>query len=573
MGTHTQNKPQKSSLFRSIKIRISLLLTACIIGVVVILLALILPNVKATIKKLTQNYLYDVTISAGEKITLGLSENDAETILNTETLGQLVGDIALEGVTSSYAYVVNPDGIMLYHPTTEKIGQPVENAVVSNVVKDIQSGKKNIEPKVVDYEFNNVIKYAAYYVNQDADFILVISMDEKDVMQPITKIMQISIIAAILIIIICSIIGYILTGAMINPVVKITNVINKLANMDFTENAIQAKLNKRKDETGEMSRAINTLHTQLISIVKNLKDQSETLFSATDSLNDNVSETANTIEQVERAVTEIADSATAQANETQRANENVILIGNMIADTTGEVENLLVNATEMKSSGDEASATLVELEQINRQTKESIDTIYEQTNTTNESALKIKEATTLITSIAEETHLLSLNASIEAARAGEEGKGFSVVAMQIQKLAEQSNEASRRIDDIIDSLITDSEKSVTIMNEVKEIMAKQSEHVAKTDAIFSEVKNGIDNSINGVTRIAEKTRQIDEARVKVVDVVQSLTTIAEENAASTEETSSSVTEVSSIVTNISDNTEKTKNVANELEQNMTIFKL
>lgn len=76
-------------------------------------------------------------------------------------------------------------------------------------------------------------------------------------MQPITKIMQISIIAAILIIIICSIIGYILTGAMINPVVKITNVINKLANMDFTENAIQAKLNKRKDETGEMSRAIN----------------------------------------------------------------------------------------------------------------------------------------------------------------------------------------------------------------------------------------------------------------------------------------------------------------------------
>ena len=105
-------------------------------------------------------------------------------------------------------------------------------------------------------------------------------MDEKDVMQPITRIMQISIIAAILIIIICSIIGYILTGAMINPVVKITNVINKLANMDFTENAIQAKLNKRKDETGEMSRAINTLHTQLISIIKNLKGQSETFFGS-----------------------------------------------------------------------------------------------------------------------------------------------------------------------------------------------------------------------------------------------------------------------------------------------------
>ena len=227
----------------------------------------------------------------------------------------------------------------------------------------------------------------------------------------------------------------------------------------------------------------------------------------------------------------------------------------------------------MKTSGDEASATLAQLEQINMQAKEAIDTIYEQTNTTNESAMKIREATTLITSIAEETNLLSLNASIEAARAGEQGRGFAVVASQIQKLAEQSNESASQIEAITNSLITDSEKAVSIMGEVKEIMLKQSEHVAKTDEIFTQVKSGIDSSIDGVTRIAEKTRQMDEARVNVVDVVQNLTAIAEENAASAEETSASVTEVGSIVTNISGNTEKMKDVAKELEQNMEIFKL
>lgn len=573
MNMQEKNKRKRSSVFQSIKGRISLLLIACIIGVVVILLFLILPNVKKSMKDLTQNYLYDITMSAGERVDLAISGKDKETILNSESLRQLVGNVGIADIDSSYAYVVGSDGIMLYHPTESKIGQPVENAVVSGVVKQIQGGSKNIKSQVVDYEFNGDIKYAAYYVNAGADFILVISADENEIMQPITRIMQISAITAALIIIVCSTAGYILAGFMISPIIKVTNIINKLADLDFTENEIQKQLNKRKDETGEMSRAISVLHEHLANVVSNLKDQSENLFSAADSLSVNVSESATAIEQVERAVSEIADAASMQADETQKATENVILIGNMVQDTTSEAESLLVNATGMKTSGDEASATLIELEQINKRAKEAIDTIYEQTNTTNESALKIREATTLITSIAEETNLLSLNASIEAARAGDQGRGFAVVASQIQKLAEQSNESARQIEAITDSLIDDSEKAVAIMGEVKEIMMKQNEHVTKTDEIFTQVKNGINSSIDGVTRIAEKTRQMDKARINVVDVVQSLTAIAEENAASTEETSAFVTEVSSTVTNISDNTEKMKNVASKLEQNMEIFKV
>lgn len=573
MAMQGNNKPKRSSVFQSIKGRISLLLIACIIAVVMILLFLILPNVKKSMKELTQNYLYDITVSAGERIDLAISGKDMETILGTESLRQLVGNVGIEDIDSSYAYVVGADGTMLYHPTESKIGEPVENAVVSGLVKEIQGGSKNIESQVVDYEFKGAVKYAAYYVDEGADYILVISADEDEIMQPITRIMKISVIAAVFIIIVCSIIGYTLAGIMISPVIKVTNIINKLADLDFTENEMQKQLNRRKDETGEMSRAISVLHEHLTNVVSSLKDQSESLFSAADSLSVNVSESATAIEQVERAVSEIADGAGLQANDTQKATENVILIGDMVQDTTSEVESLLVNATGMKASGDEASATLIELEQINRRTKEAIDTIYAQTNTTNESALKIREATTLITSIAEETNLLSLNASIEAARAGEQGRGFAVVASQIQKLAEQSNASARQIEAITDSLIDDSEKAVAIMGEVKEIMMKQDEHVTKTDEIFTEVKNGIDSSIDGVTRIAEKTRQMDEARINVVDVVQSLTAIAEENAASTEETSASVTEVSSTVANISNNTDKMKDVASKLEQNMEIFKL
>ena len=572
MNTKQKSK-EKRNYFQSIKGKISLLLITSIVGVVAVLLLLILPNVKKSMRELTQSYLYDITVSAGERIELAAVETSFEEILSVEALKQLVGSVGLKGIDSSYAYVVKSDGTMLYHPTESKIGQPVENEVVSGVVEQIKSGSKKIEPQVVRYNFKGVIKYAAYFVDEGANFIVVISADESEVMRPITNVMQISAVVALIIVIICSIIGYIAASLMISPVIKITNVIKKLTDMDFTDNEIQKKLNRRKDETGEMSRAINVLHDQLVKVVTGLKFQSESLFSASDSLSSNVNETALNIQQVENAVSEIADGANMQADETQRASENVILIGNMVQDTSAEVEKLIVNANGMKTSGDEASATLVELEQINKQAKEAIDTIYEQTNTTNQSAIKIREATSLIASIAEETNLLSLNASIEAARAGEQGRGFAVVAAQIQKLAEQSNESTQQIESITDSLIADSEKAVNIMGEVKDIMMRQNEHVSKTDEIFTQVKGGIDSSIDGVSKIAEKTRQMDEARVNVVDVVQNLTAIAEENAASTEETSASVSEVNSIVSSISENAEMMKNIANELENNMGIFKL
>ena len=248
-------------------------------------------------------------------------------------------------------------------------------------------------------------------------------------------------------------------------------------------------------------------------------------------------------------------------------------MGNMIEHTNSQVENLTSTANLMRESSEEAAATLKELDNINQQAIASIDVIYEQTNITNISALKIKEATTLISSIAEETNLLSLNASIEAARAGEAGRGFAVVASQIQKLADQSNESANQIDQIIHALIEDSEKAVKTMDEVKTIMNLQSENVHKTGQVFEQVRDGISSSISGVGEIATKTTQLDKARGDVVDVVQNLTAIAQQNAASTEETSASVMEVSNVMQEIMENANRLKEIASILEENMNSFTL
>lgn len=567
-----QNTREKVAVISSIRTKIIAVMVVALTVLSVCITLVLVSDVKKTIKNMNKNYLYDLASAYGAEIQNELDNKGIEETFDYDHLNGILGNVGIQGISSSYAYLVSCDGTMMYHPTKDKVGSPVENSVVKGLVEKISSGSIP-KPDVVEYEYKGTMKYAAYSISNFGECILVISADEDEIMESVDRVTRVGFLVSFILLVIFIVEAYLIINKVVKPIIEVTGIVSKLANMDFTENENMEYLKSRRDETGMMSRAVADLRAHLANVVVDLKDQSQQLFEASDSLNSHAADTANTVEQVEKAVSEISEGACSQADETQKATENVILMGNMVEETTREVEGLIANANEMKKSSENASATLAQLQEINERARVAIDVIYEQTNTTNESAMKIREATSLITSIAEETNLLSLNASIEAARAGEQGKGFAVVASQIQKLAEQSNESARQIENIIDSLISDSEKSVATMGEVKDIMNSQNESVVKTDEIFKQVQEGILASIDGVEMIADKTRQLDDARVNVVDVVQNLTAIAQENAASTEETSASVTEVSNIVYNISENASQLKNVANGLEKNMNIFKM
>ncbi|MDE6738821.1 MAG: cache domain-containing protein, partial [Lachnospiraceae bacterium] len=294
------------------------------------------------------------------------------------------------------------------------------------------------------------------------------------------------------------------------------------------------KLLNEKDEIGDICRAIEKLKENLSGIIATIKEDSSVLLDASEKLREKTDVTTEHVEQMEKAVNEIAIGAGSQAEETQDATESIILMGNMIEETASELADLNERANSIKERGEVAIGALRELQSTNEKTSASINIIYEQTNVTNESAQKIKEATALITNIAEETNLLSLNASIEAARAGEQGRGFAVVAGQIQKLAEQSNESARQIEGIILSLIEDSDKAVATMNEVKEIMEQQNENVTNTGTQVTQLLSDVDESLIMIGDVTEKTNKVNDVRSGVVDTVQNLSAIAQENAASTQ---------------------------------------
>lgn len=397
-------------------------------------------------------------------------------------------------------------------------------------------------------------------------------MPQADAKAQITKI--ISLIAGVfgILFLLCAVVMFVVVRKMVKALRMDADALEQVAKGKLNTQLNEASL-KRKDEVGHISRSIMTLKTELTEIIGNIKDQGKALSDSSVYLSEKAETSADHIGQVERAVEEIAQGATGQAEETQKATENVIIMGNMIEETTGEIDAMNENAKLIKQLGQTAIDTLKDLQTINQRTKESIDIIYEQTNTTNSSAQKIKEATALITDIAEETNLLSLNASIEAARAGEQGRGFAVVAAQIQKLAEQSNESARQIEEIITSLLADSEKAVDTMEEVKDIMGQQNDNVMKTDEQVNQVLGQVDQAIEAIGRVAVKTEKLNEARINVTDTVQNLTAVAQENAASTQQSAASVNQVSEIIQDIAESAKQLTDIAEKLDKDMALFEV
>lgn len=555
----------------SIRSRILVMIVVTVLICALTVLFTIRPLITKNFSAMQSSYMKDVAMAYGRMLGEYVTEGGLD-VVSTPEVQDLLKEISINEKESSYAYVVDLDGTMLYHPIAEKIGVSVENAVVKRMLADIRDGKPQ-ETSVYEYDFHGAIKYAGIYPDVEHGFLLIISADKAEITSDIQSILLKTLLSTLIAFVICVVIAIFCSVIITKPIKEMAEIADRFSTLDLRDDDRRERIGQRRDEVGLLGRSIGGVREQFHAIVTEIKTQSNNIHTTAASLDEHTKETLNNIEQVERAVYEIAEGASSQAEDTQKATENVIRMGNMVEDTNQEVENLYLYANAMKKSGDDASKTLSDLEEINHKAKESIDLIYQQTNTTNESALKIREATELITFIAEQTNLLSLNASIEAARAGEQGRGFAVVASQIQKLAEQSNESARQIGEIITLLISDSGKAVDTMNEVMEIMEVQNKNIQQMGRQFEQLFAAIDKSNRGVGNIADRTKSLDEARVNVVDIVQNLTAIAEENAAGTQETSASVTEVNDIVSQISENVNQLRRIAEELEHRMEIFRL
>ncbi len=527
---------------------------------------------RVSYKKAVWNYMNDIAVAYGRQVDNIIADLGTDKAFNPGVLQTILAGVGLEGVSSSYGYIVDADGTMLYHPNQDKIGKSVENAIVKSYVKDLKSGIVH-DTSVVQYNFNGSVKYASCYTGQNGNFILVISADDSEVMADSIKlIVNVTAISVVIGLLAIAAVFFFIVR-MLSPLEYAAGAVEKLAALDFRENDVrkEARFARLRDEAGNIMNAVLKLRGELTGVVADLKTQSKALFTQSDSLSESAANTMANMKDTDRAVDEMANGATMLAQETQSASESVVEIGNMIDEVNDNSEALAKDADDMKELGENAENILKQLIDGQHEMVEHIGVVSDKTHEANQAAEKIAEVVSLITEIASQTNLLSLNASIEAARAGDAGRGFAVVAENIKQLAEQTTSSAADIQDIIHDLETKSNETVEKTDAVNKIVNKQSEDMKKTADILNQVIKGITGLIDRIDGIAASVANMDKSKEKVVDVIQNLSSVSQENAASTEETSASTSMAMGTIEGIANEAVQLKQIAQDLEDRMKAF--
>ena len=452
-------------------------------------------------------------------------------------------------------------------------GIAVGTAVDKDIYSQLEEGKSVF---LEDFEIQTR-SYFAYYcplVNSDGSVIGAIEVGmesaaaKKTIRDQVLKVIFFSLIFVV----IASVIMTLLAKRMVVTMSKTREFLGKIIQGQLGEKA-DDKLLKQNDELGDIYGSSVQLQLELRKIVNNIKKSADELIQSANSLTDMAQDTQHTVAGVLNSVEEISKGTVTQAEGTATANDNVGRISEQIGYITNVVNDLTKNARQM-AAAEEASETIIkELNASNEDTKKSVTKVANQIGIMNESIQGIHSALAMIQAIADETDLLSLNASIEAARAGEAGRGFAVVAEQISRLAEQSNESAEEIGKIIVGVMNESNKMVEIMEEVRTNMDHQQTKLEETKLRYSDVAQGVENSLDNIDSIKDKMDVLSDSGTAIKDVVFNLSSISEETAASSQTTMEAAKDMNNTINKLETSSEWLLHLADQLNDALSIFKI
>lgn len=446
-------------------------------------------------------------------------------------------------------------------------GTAIPDSVYDKVMQDGKYFSDNVDIEGTEY-------YGYYEALKNADgssqAIIFTGMPSSDVKAIYKKrLVNTTVFMIIITLMACALLAVVITF-IVKAITKAIGHLDEVADgkLDFK---ISEKLLQRSDEIGNIARSVHTLIGGLASIVVNIHHSTGELAEFKDDFQKKFETINNSISNVNVAVDEIANGATSQADETQKVSSQINDMGDAITKTSQNVDSLTQSTEQMKEHNEQLDTTIQELMAISDRNKESLAAVYNQTNETNQSVMHIGNAVDMITDIAGQTNLLSLNASIEAARAGEYGKGFAVVADQIRQLADQSANTAKEIGEIVAELIENSNTSVETMGVVRQEMTGQYEKLNTTKDIFEHLNEEVNNVVTAIESISTEVESLDRLKGEVLGSAESLAAIAQENAASTEETSASMVELGEIVNDCNTKTKQLVDIADSMEENVHKF--
>lgn len=539
-----QSKTKKRGTFAA-KIIVMVILAVIVSNV--ICMVFILESSKKQITDSVKHTMVDV-INTTSKIMKNEISNSGGDDLDYDGYANNLSDVKLEGMGSAYMYVVQKDGTMLYHPTKEKVGQPVENAVIKGVVQQLQDGKKP-GTAVVEYDFNGTTKYSAYTILNNEN-ILVLTADESEALAGITAVTGVAVGISAVVVLIAIIISFIMGRRLMRPLVKVSTIIEEIANGDI--NADFGMVKESNDEIGLIIEKMKELTQSLGSIVGKIRNSSDTMSANSNELNDTSSQTLAANNEISKAVEDVAEGSTGMAASISKINENLLEMSNETKDINASVDEIKNQTVAVQDSSKIMNDKIKSMQDSSHKMDEGISAISKRIETVNTTVDKVSNIVSVIEEISSETNLLSLNASIEAARAGDAGKGFAVVAQEIRVLSDNTNTELENIKQIISSLVEECRYCVQASGTIVEDNAKQKEEIK---AVLDEF-GSLDEQIQKTAEKADEIEELVTAMVELNDDItkssNSLTDVSAANAAATEEMNANIEELNAMMHGVSE---------------------
>lgn len=532
----------------------------------VICMVFILESSKKQITDSTKHTMIDVINTTSKIVENEISNVDAED-LDYDEYAKSLSDVKLEGMDSSYVYVVKNDGTMLYHPTKEKVGQPVENAVIKGVVQQLQDGTKP-DTAVVEYVFDGTTKYSAYTILNNED-ILVLTADESEALSGITVVTGVAIGISTVVVLLAIIICFILGRRLMRPLVKVSTIIEEIANGDI--NADFGMVKETNDEIGLIIEKMKELTQSLGSIVGKIRNSSDTMSANSYELNDTSSQTLAANNEISKAVEDVAEGSTGMAASISKINENLLEMSNETKDINESVNEIRNQTTAVQDSSKIMNDKIKSMQDSSHKMDEGISAISKRIETVNTTVDKVSNIVSVIEEISSETNLLSLNASIEAARAGDAGKGFAVVAQEIRVLSDNTNTELENIKQIISSLVEECRYCVQASGTIVEDNAKQKEEIKAVLDEFGSLDEQIQKTAEKADEIEELVTAMIELNDDITKSSNSLTDVSAANAAATEEMNANIEELNAMMHGVSEMAEHMNNESDGLKEALSFF--
>lgn len=491
--------------------------------------------------------------------------------VSTAGLVGMLDSLEIQGVGSATYSMVNvTNDQYIFHPDPEMIAQPVENRTILGITAGL-NGSTAPASGYIEYDEGGAHCISTYCYMPTRGWIFLVTAKESELFHLAGQMRVFLIIFCVVALIIMTLATYLMISRMLAPLNVIEDEIIAIQNYDMRETRKLKKYEHRQDEIGKICGAVTLLKSNFRELIKVIQDVSKEINTTASSFSAQFDSITEGTGQTNIAINEMANSATNQANETSDSRTQVASIVRNLGAQEESTRKLISSIENLNRASAGTKDTLEHLVKVFTENDRAVNEVAQQTEQTQESVGQIRAAADMISDMAGQTNLLSLNASIEAARAGEAGKGFAVVADEIRKLAEQSDDSAKKIAVVVSQLTANSEESVRSMSIVTSHNSEQVEQLGVMRDSFGNMMAELECLLGNIEEMNRYISTISESVDALSKNISMVADISEENAASCQETSANMDVLDTSIVSCSEQTKKLVELGRQLGESAGQF--